>query len=58
MMVLLNGHEVDFDTCVNLMDDDIREDLHMEMAGSCTEQELLDAYCEAHFNKYEEEFCI
>lgn len=58
MMVLLNGHEVDFDACVNLMDDDIREELHMEMAGSCTEQEFLDAYCEAHSNKYGEEFQI
>ena len=58
MKVMLNGHEVDFNACVNLMDDDIREALHMEMAGSCTEQEFLDAYCEAHSNKYGEEFCI
>lgn len=58
MLVLLNGQEVDFDACVNLMDDDIREELHMDMAGSCTEQEFLDAYCEAHSNKYGEEFRI
>ena len=50
--VILNGFEVDFDACVNLMDDDIREELHMEMAGECTEQEFLDAYCERHLAKY------
>lgn len=58
MLVLLNGHEVDFDACVNLMDNDIREDLHREMADNCTEQEFLDAYCEARSNKYGEEFQI
>ena len=58
MKVMLNGHKVDFNACVNLMDDDIREALHMEMSGECTEQEFLDAYCEEHSNKYGEEFCI
>ena len=50
--VILNGFEVDFDACVNLMDDDLREELHMEMAGECTEQEFFDAYCERHLEKY------
>lgn len=58
MKVVLNDHEEDFDACVNLMDDDIREALHMEMAGECTEQEFLDAYVKEHFKKYGEEFCI
>lgn len=52
----MNGFEKDFDACVNLMDDDIREDLHMEMAGECNEQEFLDAYCERHLEKFGEEF--
>ena len=54
--VMLNGFEKDFAACVNLMDDDIREDLHMEMAGECNEQEFLDAYCERHLEKFGEEF--
>lgn len=58
MKVVLNGCEVDFDACVNLMDDEIREALHNEMAP-CTEQEFLDAYIEAHAAKYNgEEFQI
>lgn len=58
MKVMLNGHEQDFDACVNLMDDDIREALHAEMAGECSEQEFLDAYCAEHLKKYGEEFCV
>lgn len=58
MKVMLNGYEVDFAACVNLMDDDIREELHAEMAP-CSEQEFLDAYIEAHAAKYDgEEFEI
>lgn len=58
MKVMLNGYEVDFDACVNLMDDEIREALHAEMAP-CTEQEFLDAYVEAHAEKYDgDEFQI
>lgn len=57
MTVILNDREEDFDACVNLMDDDIREALHREMAP-CTEQEFLDAYVEEHFKKYGEDFCI
>lgn len=58
MKVMLNGHEVDFDACVNMMDDEIREKLHMDMVGECTEQEFLNRYCEAHAEKYGEEFCM
>lgn len=45
----------DFEAAVMLMDDDIREELHMEMAP-CSEQEFFDAYCEAHWKKYKKEF--
>lgn len=55
--VILNNQTVDFDACVSLMDDDIREQVHAELAP-CTEQEFLDAYCELHAEKYGEQFKI
>lgn len=55
--VLLNGYEVDFDAVVNMMDDEIREELHNELAP-CTDQEFVDAYIEAHEAKYGEQFEI
>ena len=55
--VLLNGYEVDFDVVVNMMDDEIREELHNELAP-CTDQEFVDAYIEAHEAKYNERFEI
>ena len=55
MKVILNGCEVDFAACVNLMDDEIREALHAE--GIETEQEFLDRYIVEHAKKYNgEEF--
>lgn len=56
--VVLNGQEVDFDACVELMDDDIREELHAEYAGEVTNQQFLELYCAAHYKKYGEEFDI
>lgn len=55
--VILNNEEVNFDACVNLMDDEIREAIHAEFA-SCTEQEFLDAYVDRHYDKYGEQFKI
>ncbi len=55
--VQLNGKAVDFDACVTLMDDEIREDLHGDMAP-CSNQEFLDAYVQRHLEKYGEEFAI
>ena len=55
--VLLNGYEVDFDAAVNMMDDEIREELHNELAP-CTDQEFMDTYVEAHEAKYNERFEI
>lgn len=46
-----------FDAAVALMDDEIREELHNKLAP-CTEEEFLEAYIEAHFKKYGEEFTI
>ena len=47
--------EIDFDVAVNLMDAEIREEIHMNLAP-CTAQEFFDAYCEAHETKFGEEF--
>lgn len=55
--VLVNGYEVDFDVVVNMMDDEIREKLHSELAP-CADQEFVDAYVAAHEAKYGEQFEI
>ena len=46
-----DGHLVYYDAAVELMDDDLREQLHREMAP-CTNQEFYDAYVKAHAEKY------
>lgn len=55
--VMLNGEMVDFDVAVNIMDDDIREEVHADIAP-CTDQEFMDAYAKAHHEKYGEEFKV
>lgn len=50
-----NGTEIDFDYAVRMMDDEIREELHFELAP-CTDQEFFTAYEEAHEKKYGEEW--
>lgn len=55
--VMLNNEAVDFDAAVSLMDDEIREEVHSEMAP-CSEQEFMDAYAKAHHEKYGEEFKV
>ena len=55
--VILNNEEVNFEACVNLMDDEIREAIHAELSP-CTEQEFLDAYLKLHSEKYGEQFQI
>lgn len=49
------GTEIRYNVAVSLMDDEIREELHRELAP-CTDQEFFDAYCKAHEVKYGEEF--
>ena len=46
-----DGRTVDYAAAVELMDDDLREQLHLEMAP-CTNQEFYDAYVKAHAAKY------
>lgn len=55
--VLLNGYEQDMDAVVNMMDDNIREELHNKLAP-CTAQKFVDAYVVAHRAKYGEQFEI
>ena len=54
-VISTNGYEMDFESAVMHMDDDIREELHREMAP-CTEQEFFTAYEKAHAEKYGEEW--
>lgn len=46
-----------FSAAVALMDDEIREKIHMDLAP-CTEEEFLAAYMEEHEKKYGTEFVI
>lgn len=46
-----------YDVALYLMDDEIREDLHAEMAP-CMELDFLEAYMQRHFEKYGIEFTI
>lgn len=57
MIVVINenGAEIDYEAAVNLMDDAIREKLHMELAP-CTEQEFFHAYEIAYAEEYGEEW--
>lgn len=47
------GVEVDYDVAVSMMDDDIREEIHADMAP-CTDQEFFDEYAKRHAEKYGE----
>ena len=49
------GVEIEWNTAVNLMDDDLREELNADLAP-CTEQEFFEAYAKAHANKFGEEW--
>ena len=55
--IILNGKEFDADAVINLMDDDLREEIHATFAGE-TEQEFIDAYAAAHAVKFGEEFVV
>ena len=49
-------NNIDFEAAVMLMDDEIREQLHG--TGIEDEQEFYNAYCEKHYDKYNEKFEI
>jgi hypothetical protein len=50
-----NGTVIDYEMAVNFMDDEIREELHGELAP-CTEQEFFTRYEEEHELKFNEEW--
>lgn len=52
-----NGSDVSYSAAVMLMDDDIRERLHYELAP-CDEQTFFNAYLVAHKEKYGFEFVV
>lgn len=53
-----SGEWIDFSAAVNMMDDELRERLHLEMVP-CSEQEFYDAYVKAHAEKFNgEQFTI
>ena len=49
------GITIDYDTAVNMMDDDIREKVH-ELFAPCSDQMFFNVYCALFFKKYHEEF--
>lgn len=49
------GVEIDYDAAVSLMDNDIRERLHRELAP-CSTQSFFDAYCDEHKREFGEDF--
>lgn len=46
----------DWDFIVELMDNEIRESVHADLAP-CTDEEFLAEYCKRHEAKYGEPFC-
>jgi hypothetical protein len=52
-----SGKELDFEAAVQYMDDEIREQLHSELAP-CGEQEFFTAYEEEHEKVYKEEWFL
>ena len=54
IVINMNGTEIDYDVAVAMMDDEIREMLHRELAP-CTDQEFFTAYEKAHADKYGED---
>lgn len=55
MVVNEYGVEVDFEVAVMYMDDEIREEIHNEIAP-CTDQEFFDEYAKRHEEKFAEEW--
>ena len=55
MVVNEYGVEVDFEVAVMYMDDEIREEIHNELAP-CTDQEFFNEYAKRHEEKFGEEW--
>ena len=57
MDVTIDGKRVDFEAAAQLMDDEVREKVHSDLAP-CSEQEFADAYCREHAQKFGEPFQV
>lgn len=53
-----DGSVNNWESIVNLMDDETREQIASDWGDVLTEAEFLEAYCNAHLDKYGEEFAI
>lgn len=49
------GAEIYYHAAVDLMDDELREEIHAKLAP-CADQEFFDAYAKAHEEKFGEEW--
>lgn len=49
------GTEINYDVAENMMDGELREMIHYELAP-CTEQEFFDEYVKRHKEKFGEEW--
>lgn len=56
-LVTVHGEDVLMRTAVNYMDDELREEIHAEMAP-CTAQAFCDEYARRHMAKYGQEWII
>lgn len=54
-LIIQDENGVYWEAIANLMDDEIREDLHISLAP-CSEDEFLEAYKKRHLEKLGEEF--
>lgn len=46
-----HGKAVDFDAAVNIMDDCLREELHLKLAP-CSNQQFFDEYAHHHLQRF------
>lgn len=47
------GTEINYNAAVELMDDELREEVHADLAP-CTEQEFFDEYARRHAERFGE----
>lgn len=50
-----NGDSRDYDAAVNLMDDDLREEVHADLAP-CADQRFIEEYAKRHEQRFGEPF--
>ena len=54
---IVYGDSFRFDVAASLMDDEVREAVHAEMAP-CSNQEFFDAYCISHRELFGDNWCL